>query len=79
MAINAVLNGPLAHPDGLVANYMYVWEMPQVDNPFLNDWPWPWYIAPLHVVFIGHLLVVNALFRRFLPFEQEGRRLRWFE
>ena len=79
MAINAVLNGPLAHPDGLMANYMYVWEIPQADNPFLIDWPWPWYLAPLHVVLIGHLLVVNALFRRFLPFEQEGRRLRWFE
>jgi len=79
MGINAWLNGPMAHPDGLMANYMYVWEMPQADNPFLIDLPWPWYLAPLHGVLLGHLIVVNALFRRFAPVEQDGRRLRWFE
>ena len=79
MGINAVLNGPLAHPDGLVANYMYVWEIPKANNPLLIDWPWPWYLAPLHVALLVHLIVINAVFRRFLPAEENGRTLRWYE
>ena len=79
MGINALLNGPFAHPDGLVANYMYVWEIPQANNPLLIDWPWPWYLAPLHVALLVHLLVVNAMFRRFLPVSSRDRTLRWYE
>ena len=79
MGINALLNGPFAHPDGLVANYMYVWEIPQANNPLLIDWPWPWYLAPLHVALLVHLIVVNALFRRFLPVSSGDRTLRWYE
>lgn len=79
MGVNAVLNGPLAHPEGLVANYMYVWEIPQANNPLLIDWPWPWYLAPLHVALLVHLIVINAVFRRFLPAEENGRILRWYE
>ena len=66
-------------PDGLVANYMYVWEIPQANNPLLIDWPWPWYLAPLHVALLVHLIVVNALFRRFLPVSSGDRTLRWYE
>ena len=79
MGFNALLNGPFAHPDGLVANYMYVWEIPQANNPLIIDLPWPWYMAPLHVALLVHLIVVNALFRRFLPAVENGRTLRWYE
>ena len=79
MGINALLNGPFAHPEGVVANYMYVWEIPQANNPLIIDLPWPWYLAPLHVALLVHLIVVNALFRWLLPTVEDGRRLRWFE
>lgn len=79
MGFNGWLNLSFPHPDGLTANYMYVWEAPVADNPLIFDWPWPWYLAPLHVALIVHLFVINALFRRFLPAEKEGRRLGWFE
>lgn len=79
MGFNALLNLVFPHPDGLIANYMYVWEAPVADNPLVVDWPWPFYLTPLHVALVAHLFVINALFRQFLPAEHAGHRLRWFE
>lgn len=79
MGFNALLNLVFPHPDGLTANYMYVWEAPKAENPLVVDWPWPFYLTPLHVALLVHLIVINALFRRFLPADHEGRRLKWYE
>ena len=79
MGFNGLLNLTFPHPDGLVANYMYVWQAPMADNPLVLDWDWPWYLLPLHVALLVHLLLINAAFRRWLPSEEGGRRLRWFE
>ena len=79
MGFNGLLNLTFPHPDGLVANYMYVWEAPMADNPLVLDWGWPWYLLPLHVALLVHLLLINAAFRRWLPSEEGGKRLRWFE
>jgi hypothetical integral membrane protein (TIGR02206 family) len=50
-------------PGSISANYMYMWEAPKADNPFVFDLPRPWYILPLHGALILHLLVINALYR----------------
>jgi len=78
MGFNALLNLQFPHPDRLVANYMYVWEAPVADNPLIFDWPWPWYLAPLHVALLVHLILINAAFRKWLPLEMDGSRVRWF-
>ena len=46
MGVNACAQ-PLtgARPEGVMANYMYVWEAPVADNPLVFDWAWPWYLA----------------------------------
>tara|TARA_B100000768_G_scaffold182046_1_gene208817 strand:+ start:10690 stop:11484 length:795 start_codon:yes stop_codon:yes gene_type:complete len=51
------------YPGAVSANYMYMWEAPKVDNPFVWDLSWPWYILPLHGALILHLLLINALYR----------------
>ncbi len=79
MGFNAILNLGFPHPQGLVANYMYVWEAPVADNPLVFDWGWPWYLLPLHVALLVHLVVINALFRKGLPAMSDGAPLRWFE
>lgn len=79
MGFNGLLNVTFPHPHGLVANYMYVWEAPVADNPLVFDWGWPWYLLPLHVALLVHLVVINALFRKGLPEYADGVPLRWFE
>lgn len=79
MGVNAVLNLQFPHPDGLIANYMYVWEAPIADNPLVFDWPWPFYLAPLHVALLAHLILINAGFRKWNPATDGGRTLKWFE
>lgn len=78
MGFNALLNLQFPHPNGLVANYMYVWEAPMADNPLVFDWPWPWYLAPLHVALLVHLILINAAFRRWLPWVVKGNRVAWY-
>jgi len=79
MGVNGVLNTRFPHAQGLTANYMYVWEAPTADNPLILDWGWPWYLLPLHVALLVHLILINALFRKCLsPFEK-GAELKWFE
>ena len=78
MGFNALLNLQFPHPDA-VANYMYVWEAPVADNPLIFDWPWPWYLAPLHVALLVHLILLNAAFRKRHPWILNGQRARWFE
>lgn len=69
--VNWGLNTYWPVPAHQVANYMYMWEPPKVDNPLVRaDWGWPGYLAPLHVALIAHLVVVNAIYRW-----AEGRRV----
>ncbi|MDG2426363.1 MAG: YwaF family protein [Flavobacteriales bacterium] len=79
MAINGALNIWWPSKIGAVANYMFTWVAPVADNPFILDWAWPWYLAPLHLVLIGHLLILNAAFRKASPAPIEGGRLRLYE
>lgn len=70
-SVNWLLNTYLPVPADQVANYMYMWEPPKVNNPLVRaDWGWPGYLAPLHVALIGHLVVINAIYRW-----AEGRRV----
>jgi hypothetical integral membrane protein (TIGR02206 family) len=64
IGINGALNIYWPSDIGAVANYMFTWVAPVADNPFILDWAWPWYLAPLHLVLIGHLVLVNFFFRR---------------
>ncbi len=50
-------------PNDVIANYMYMWEAPKVDNPFVSSWPWPFYIIALHAGLVIHLVVINAIYR----------------
>ena len=79
MGINAVLNVYFARPDGIVANYMYVWAAPVADNPLVFDWAWPWYLVPLHVALLVHLILLNAAFRKWSPVQTEGATIRWYQ
>ncbi|MCH1583170.1 MAG: YwaF family protein [Flavobacteriales bacterium] len=79
MGFNAILNLYFPHQSGAVANYMYVWEAPVANNPLIFDWAWPWYLAPLHVALLAHLILMNAAFRHWHPAVLGGKRLRWFE
>lgn len=57
------------HPADISANYMYMWEAPKVDNPFVRDLAWPWYILPLHGALVLHLVVINMGYRWGTPLE----------
>jgi hypothetical integral membrane protein (TIGR02206 family) len=59
-------------PSTITANYMYMWEAPKADNPFVVDMPRPWYILPLHCGLILHLLMINALYRWGTPLMEYG-------
>ena len=63
-------------PSEITANYMYMWEAPKADNPFVVDLPRPWYILPLHGALIVHLLLINALYRWGTPVA-EYSKLSW--
>ena len=63
-------------PSEITANYMYMWEAPKADNPFVVDLPRPWYILPLHGALIVHLLLINALYRWGTPVA-EYSKLNW--
>ena len=79
MGLNAMLNLVFPRTDGVIANYMYVWEAPVADNPLVFDWAWPWYLAPLHLALLVHLILLNAAFRKWSPATEAGIPLRWFE
>lgn len=57
------------HPNDITANYMYMWEAPKVQNPFVRDMVWPWYILPLHAALVLHLVVINFCYRWGTPLE----------
>ena len=65
IGINDVLNHFVYNPDTdmYFANYMYVTRSPEVDNPFLSDLAWPYYMLPLHVLLIVHMLVINWAYK----------------
>jgi uncharacterized membrane protein YwaF len=51
-------------PDGVLANYMFVSEAPDVYNPFLfPSLGWPLYLVPIHFALLLHMLVVNMIYR----------------
>ena len=50
--------------DGVLANYMFVSEAPDVYNPFLfPSLGWPLYLVPIHFALLLHMLVVNMIYR----------------
>ena len=54
--LNTYVDNPLSDP----ANYMYVSEMPNVDNPLLpKSFSWPMSLIPLYTILAAHILVVN--------------------
>lgn len=57
------------HPADITANYMYMWEAPKVDNPFVRNLAWPWYILPLHAALLLHLVVINFFYRWAMPLD----------
>jgi len=61
-------------PASITANYMYMWEAPKADNPFVVDLPRPWYILPLHGGLILHLVLINALYRWGTPIDEYARQ-----
>ena len=61
----------------VVANYMYMWEAPKVDNPFVPEWPWPYYIFALHAGLNLNLLVINIIYRWLSPLESMVKMPRW--
>lgn len=55
-------------PQEVVANYMYMWEAPKVDNPLVQaGWGWPLYLLPLHAALLVHLWVIEWAFKRAVP------------
>tara|TARA_B110000444_G_C18835006_1_gene595423 strand:+ start:374 stop:1138 length:765 start_codon:yes stop_codon:yes gene_type:complete len=64
IGINTLLNVYLEPTEGAAANYMYVMEQPDVQSPFLSENPvWPFYMFPLHIFLIIHMLILNAIIR----------------
>ena len=64
IAINFYLNTYVENPYSDIANYMYVTEVPDVNHPLLpSSLPWPFYMFPLHVIFIIHMLLINQIIR----------------
>ena len=67
MGVNALINiAPSAS-----ANYMFVSEKPEVDNPFLLDLPLPYYIFPLYAVAGAHMLVINWIYMKVMGVQLE--------
>ncbi|MAO46011.1 MAG: TIGR02206 family membrane protein [Crocinitomicaceae bacterium] len=67
MGINALINiDPSAE-----ANYMFVSDKPEVDNPFLLDLPLPYYIFPLYVVAGAHMIVINWIYKKAMGVQLE--------
>ncbi|MBN31475.1 MAG: hypothetical protein CL845_05705 [Crocinitomicaceae bacterium] len=65
------------HPADVTANYMYMWEAPKVDNPFVQDMAWPWYILPLHAGLVLHLVVINFCYRWGTPMAALAEKSLW--
>lgn len=65
------------HPGDVSANYMYMWEAPKVDNPFVQSMEWPWYILPLHGALILHLVVINFCYRWGSPLKELAGEKWW--
>ncbi|MBM55523.1 MAG: hypothetical protein CMB32_03090 [Euryarchaeota archaeon] len=64
IGVNFLLNTYVENPYTDIANYMYVTEAPDVNNPFLpKSLAWPFYMFPLHFLFIFHMLLINQIFR----------------
>ncbi len=66
IGVNYYLNHYVHNPDPEVyfANYMYVTVAPDVNNPFLpKSLTWPFYLLPLHFLFILHMILINQIIR----------------
>jgi hypothetical integral membrane protein (TIGR02206 family) len=64
MVVNYLLNTYVDNPMSDPANYMFVMEIPDVSNPMLSpSLAWPFYMFPVHLIFIIHMLVINAFIR----------------
>ena len=64
IGVNYYLNHYVENPYPDIANYMYVTEAPDVNNPFLSkSLGWPFYMLPLHFLFIFHMLLINQIIR----------------
>ena len=64
IGVNYYLNTYVGNPYTDIANYMYVTEAPDVNNPFLiKSLGWPFYMLPLHFLFILHMLFINQIIR----------------
>ena len=47
----------------LDANYMYLRERPEADNPLIIG-PWPWYVLCFDFLLLAHMMVVYLMFRK---------------
>lgn len=64
IGINYYLNTFVENPSSDIANYMYVTEAPDVNNPLLpSSLAWPYYMFPIHLLFIFHMLLINQIIR----------------
>ena len=72
---NWVLNTFFA--DDILANYMYMWEAPKADNPFVPKWPWPYYIFALHAGLNLNMVVINVIYRWRSPLASAAHLPRW--
>jgi uncharacterized membrane protein YwaF len=64
IGVNYYLNTYVENPYTDIANYMYVTEAPDVNNPLLpSSLAWPFYMFPIHLLFIAHMLLINQIVR----------------
>tara|TARA_B110000503_G_scaffold51760_1_gene83448 strand:+ start:4652 stop:5413 length:762 start_codon:yes stop_codon:yes gene_type:complete len=61
----------------VMANYMYMWEAPKADNPFVPKWPWPYYIFALHAGLNANMLAINIVYRWRSPLASMAQLPRW--
>lgn len=74
--VNGFLNMYVESPTGVVANYMFVTEPPEVTNPFLfPSLGWPFYLVPIHLGLLLHMFFINIIYR-VKEVDPEGKNLR---
>jgi hypothetical integral membrane protein (TIGR02206 family) len=48
-------------PSNIPANYFYLWEPPEANNPIIQG-NWPWYLIPCQVALLLHLFIIQWIF-----------------